>query len=70
MGMRQLKKIYMDIQDGQDKEIHGIKIFILYILLVVDVTEAQAIHEELRMNEERLRVALSAASIIVFNRGH
>jgi two-component system CheB/CheR fusion protein len=37
------------------------------VLTFVDVTETQAIHEELRVNEERLRVAFSAASITVFN---
>jgi PAS domain S-box-containing protein len=33
----------------------------------VDVTEARAIHEDLRLNEERLRLALNTASISVFN---
>ena len=37
------------------------------VLTFVDVTKARAIHEELRVNEERLRFALNTASISVFN---
>lgn len=37
------------------------------VLTFVDVTEARKLHEALRVNEERLRVALSAVSICVFN---
>jgi len=37
------------------------------VLTFVDVTAARTIHEELRLNEERLRVALGATSISVFN---
>jgi two-component system, chemotaxis family, CheB/CheR fusion protein len=37
------------------------------VLTFMDVTAARKLHEALRMNEERLRVALSAASISVFN---
>jgi len=37
------------------------------VLTFVDVTEALDYHERLRINEERLRVALTAASISVFN---
>jgi two-component system CheB/CheR fusion protein len=37
------------------------------VITFADVTETRAIHEALRANEDRLRVALKAASIIVFN---
>jgi len=37
------------------------------VLTFVDVTPARKLQEALRVNEERLRVALSAASISVFN---
>ena len=37
------------------------------VLTFVDVTKARVIHEALRVNEERLRVALNTASISVFN---
>ncbi|WP_286820157.1 chemotaxis protein CheB [Desulfobacter sp. UBA2225] len=37
------------------------------VLTFVDVTKARAIHEDLRVNEERLRLALNTASISVFN---
>jgi len=37
------------------------------VLTFVDVTAARKLHEALRVNEERLRVALGAASICVFN---
>jgi two-component system CheB/CheR fusion protein len=37
------------------------------VLTFVDVTEARRLQEGLRVNEERLRVALSATSISVFN---
>jgi len=37
------------------------------VLTFVDVTEKLAINKELRLNEERIRVALKTASIIVFN---
>ncbi|MBN1369147.1 MAG: PAS domain-containing protein, partial [Dehalococcoidaceae bacterium] len=37
------------------------------VLTFVDVTEARKLHDGLRVNEERLRVALSASSISVFN---
>ena len=37
------------------------------VLTFVDVTAARKLHEALRLNEERLRVALSAASISVSN---
>jgi two-component system, chemotaxis family, CheB/CheR fusion protein len=37
------------------------------VLTFVDVTKERKLHEALRVNEERLRVALSAASICVFN---
>ncbi|WP_218576530.1 chemotaxis protein CheB [Desulfobacter latus] len=37
------------------------------VLTFVDVTEARVIHEDLRVNEERLRLALNTASISVFN---
>lgn len=37
------------------------------VLTFVDVTEKRKLHEALRVNEERLRVVLSAASICVFN---
>jgi two-component system, chemotaxis family, CheB/CheR fusion protein len=37
------------------------------VLTFVDVTAARKLHEALWVNEERLRVALSAASICVFN---
>ncbi len=37
------------------------------VLTFVDVTAARTIHEALRVNEERLRVALSATSISAFN---
>jgi two-component system, chemotaxis family, CheB/CheR fusion protein len=37
------------------------------VLTFMDVTAARKLHEALRVNEERLRVALSAASISVFN---
>lgn len=39
------------------------------VLTFVDVTAARKLHEALRVNEERLRVALSASSICVFNQG-
>jgi two-component system, chemotaxis family, CheB/CheR fusion protein len=37
------------------------------VLTFVDITDARSLQEGLRVNEERLRVALSAASISVFN---
>jgi two-component system CheB/CheR fusion protein len=37
------------------------------VLTFVDITDARRLQEVLRVNEERLRVALSAASISVFN---
>jgi len=37
------------------------------VLTFVDVTKARNLHETLRVNEERLRVALSAVPICVFN---
>lgn len=37
------------------------------VLTFVDVTVTRTIHEALRVNEERLRVALSAAAISIFN---
>jgi len=37
------------------------------VLTFVDITEAQRLQEKLRVNEERLRVALNANSISVFN---
>ena len=37
------------------------------VLTFVDITEAQRLQEQLRVNEERLRVALSATSISVFS---
>ena len=37
------------------------------VLTFVDITAARKLHEALQVNEERLRVALSAASISVFN---
>ncbi len=37
------------------------------VLTFVDITAARRLHEALRVNEERLRVALSASSISVFN---
>ena len=39
------------------------------VLTFVDVTAVRKLHEVLRLNEERLRVSLSAASISVFNQG-
>lgn len=37
------------------------------VLTFVDITAASKLHDALQMNEERLRVALSAASISLFN---
>ncbi|MFW6044523.1 MAG: chemotaxis protein CheB [Planctomycetota bacterium] len=37
------------------------------VLTFVDITEKRKIHEELRLNEERLRVAINAACICVSN---
>ncbi len=37
------------------------------VLTFVDITKSRRLQEELRMNEERMRIALSATSISVFN---
>jgi len=37
------------------------------VLTFVDITEARRLQEELRVSEERMRIALNAAAISVFN---